>query len=144
MTNLLLCGIIQLSHEGRFIFVAKKKMLNPAWSGVATKIKTKYKISTTRKMNELIVLYSSPAEFEEMFRENPYDVAINTLNKTFKQADDLVLSLYPEFETSLSRCRWCCWDILKKNEKQRTYSNVRYGIGKSHLERLPRSKTAYS
>lgn len=91
-------------------------MLNPAWSGITTKIKTKYKISTTRKMNELIVLYSSPAEFEEVFRENPYDVAINTLNKTFKQADDLVLSLYPEFETSLSRCRWCCWDILKKNE----------------------------
>lgn len=83
-----------------------------------TEIKNKYKIYSTRKFNEIKNIYATPESFENVIANNPYEVFIQTLNKTFKQADELALEYFPNLKASAERCKWCCWDILKKNESE--------------------------
>lgn len=83
-----------------------------------TDIKKKFKISTTRKLNSLKELYATPESCIAAFDKDPYDFLVNTLEKPFKQADILALTYHPELKTSLERCKWICFDTLKKNEAE--------------------------
>lgn len=79
-------------------------------------IKKKYKIYSTRKYNSIKRIYSSPAEFETKVRAEPYHMIHEYLDKPFKNADALILELFPDLRSSLERCKWCCLYLLKQNE----------------------------
>ena len=79
-------------------------------------IKKKYKIYSTRKYNSIKKIYSSPAEFEAKVRAEPYHVIHEYLDKPFKNADALILELFPGLRSSAERCKWCCLYLLKQNE----------------------------
>lgn len=79
-------------------------------------IKKKYKIYSTRKYNSIKRIYSSPAEFEAKVRAEPYHMIHEYLDKPFKNADALILELFPGLRSSLERCQWCCLYLLKQNE----------------------------
>lgn len=79
-------------------------------------IKKKYKIYSTRKYNSIKRIYSSPAEFEAKVRAEPYHMIHEYLDKPFKNADALILELFPGLRSSAERCRWCCLYLLKQNE----------------------------
>lgn len=79
-------------------------------------IKKKYKIYSTRKYNSIKRIYSSPAEFEAKVRAEPYHMIHEYLDKPFKNADALILGLFPGLRSSLERCKWCCLYLLKQNE----------------------------
>ncbi len=79
-------------------------------------IKKKYKIYSTRKYNSIKRIYSSPAEFEAQVRAEPYHMIHEYLDKPFKNADALILELFPGLRSSAERCRWCCLYLLKQNE----------------------------
>lgn len=79
-------------------------------------IKKKYKIYSTRKYNSIKRIYSSPAEFEAKVRAEPYHMIHEYLDKPFKNADTLILELFPGLHVSLERCKWCCLYLLKQNE----------------------------
>lgn len=79
-------------------------------------IKKKYKIYSTRKYNSIKRIYSSPAEFEAKVRAEPYHMIYEYLDKPFKNADALILELFPGLRSSAERCRWCCLYLLKQNE----------------------------
>ena len=81
-------------------------------------IKKKYKIYSTQKYNTIKRIYSTPQKFEDAVAENPYQIIHVFLNKSFKQADELVLSLFPHLEKSSTRCEWVCREFLKKNEQK--------------------------
>lgn len=79
-------------------------------------IKKKYKIYSTRKYNSIKRIYSSPTEFEAKVRAEPYHMIHEYLDKPFKNADALILELFPGLRSSAERCRWCCLYLLKQNE----------------------------
>ncbi len=79
-------------------------------------IKKKYKIYSTRKYNSIKRIYSSPAEFEAKARAEPYHMIHEYLDKPFKNADALILELFPSLRSSVERCQWCCLYLLKQNE----------------------------
>ena len=79
-------------------------------------IKKKYKIYSTRKYNSIKRIYASPAEFEAKVRAEPYHMIHEYLDKPFKNADALILELFPGLRSSAERCRWCCLYLLKQNE----------------------------
>lgn len=79
-------------------------------------IKKKYKIYSTRKYNSIKRIYSSPAEFEAKVSAEPYHMIHEYLDKPFKNADALILELFPGLRSSAERCRWCCLYLLKQNE----------------------------
>ena len=79
-------------------------------------IKKKYKIYSTRKYNSIKRIYSSPAEFEAKVRAEPYHMIHEYLDKPFKNADALILELFPGLRSSAERCKWCCLYLLKQNE----------------------------
>lgn len=79
-------------------------------------IKKKYKIYSTRKYNSIKRIYTSPAEFEAKVRAEPYHMIHEYLDKPFKNADTLILELFPGLRSSLERCQWCCLYLLKQNE----------------------------
>lgn len=79
-------------------------------------IKKKYKIYSTRKYNSVKRIYSSPAEFEAKVRAEPYHMIHEYLDKPFKNADALILELFPGLRSSAERCKWCCLYLLKQNE----------------------------
>ena len=79
-------------------------------------IKKKYKIYSTRKYNSIKRIYSSPAEFEAKVRAGPYHMIHEYLDKPFKNADALILELFPGLRSSAERCKWCCLYLLKQNE----------------------------
>lgn len=79
-------------------------------------IKKKYKIYSTRKYNSIKRIYSSPAEFEAEVRAEPYHMIHEYLDKPFKNADALILELFPGLRSSAERCRWYCLYLLKQNE----------------------------
>ena len=79
-------------------------------------IKKKYKIYSTRKYNSIKRIYSSLAEFEAKVRAGPYHMIHEYLDKPFKNADALILELFPGLRSSAERCRWCCLYLLKQNE----------------------------
>lgn len=79
-------------------------------------IKKKYKIYSTRKYNSIKRIYSSPAEFEAKVRAEPYHMIHEYLDKPFKNADVLILELFPDLRSSAERCKWCCLYLLKQNE----------------------------
>lgn len=79
-------------------------------------IKKKYKIYSTRKYNSIKRIYSSPAEFEAKVRAEPYHMIHEYLDKPFKNADALILELFPGLRSSAERCQWCCLYLLRQNE----------------------------
>lgn len=83
-----------------------------------TDIKAKYKIYSTRKYHQIQEYYTTPEKFEEAVAEDPYFIFINTLNKTFKAADEMALEMFPEKKVSADKCKWCCWNVLKENESE--------------------------
>lgn len=87
-------------------------------------VKKDYKLSKAKvmKLNEY---YEEPSNFEEEVKEEPYEIVINTLGKSFKQADEIIIRLFPSFKKSLDRCKWLCREILKDNEsKGNTYMSA--------------------
>ena len=87
-------------------------------------IKKKYKIYSSQKYGAIKTSYVNPKAFEDAVTENPYQMIHVYLNKPFKQANQLVLQLFPRLRKSMMRCKWCCLDRLKKNE---SYGHTRMG-----------------
>lgn len=88
-------------------------------------LQKKYHIAGNKKMNEIIALYSTPEAFDNMVKNHPYETMINFLNKSFKQADSIILELYPEMEDTEERCKWVIWRVLQDNENEGdTYMNA--------------------
>lgn len=83
-----------------------------------TEIKKKYRISTTRKLNQIKEKFSTPEDFEEAVAEHPYEMLILYLEKTFSLADKMVIDLFPDLKNTVDRCTWVCWYILKQNESK--------------------------
>ena len=77
-------------------------------------IKKKYKIYSSQKYGAIKTSYVNPKAFEDAVAEKPYQMIHVYLNKPFKQADQLVLQLFPHLRKSMMRCEWCCLDKLKK------------------------------
>ena len=81
-----------------------------------TDIKRKYSIYSNKTYNNMKKDFETPEKFEAFVANNPYNVIINYLGKTFLKADALIQTYFPEFATSRERCHWCCWYLLKQNE----------------------------
>lgn len=80
------------------------------------KIKKKYKIYSTRKYNSIKRIYQTPENFEAKVAAEPYHIIFQYLDKPFKNADELIIELFPGLRSSLERCKWCCLYLLKQNE----------------------------
>lgn len=76
----------------------------------------KYKIYSKDRKKEIETVYSEPEIFEKAVSENPYDILIDFVGKTFKQTDAIVLENFPQFKDSYTRCKWIVWSLLKDNE----------------------------
>lgn len=96
-----------------------------------TEIRKKYKIYSTKKYNQIKRTYPTPRDFEDAVNANTYFMLICYLEKTFKVADELALSLKPSLKQSLERCIWAVQTLLKKNE-----SDGNTIIGASKLARM--------
>lgn len=82
------------------------------------KIQQKYHITGNKKLAEIIAIYGNAISFEKAVKDNPYEMMIVFLGKPFKQADSLILEIYPEMEDSKERCEWLVWRILQDNENE--------------------------
>ena len=88
--------------------------MNNSWN----EIRKKYKIYSTKTYNRIKRTYSSPNNFEDAILSNVYFMLICYLDKTFKIADEIALTIKPELKQSLERCIWVCRMLLLKNESE--------------------------
>lgn len=106
-----------------------------------TDIRKKYKIYSTKKLNQIKRMFDSTAKFEENVLEDTYFMLIIFLEKNFKNADELALQLRPELKTSLERCVWVCRELLKKHESEghtkMNVSNLAKALFNSYNELMP-------
>ena len=63
-------------------------------------------------------MYDTPKAFEKSVYENTYFMLICFLEKNFKTADEIALTIKPELKKSLERCIWACQYLLKENETE--------------------------
>ena len=61
-----------------------------------TDIRKKYKIYSTKKINQIKRMFDSTTKFEENVLKDTYFMLIVFLEKNFKNYDELALQLLPE------------------------------------------------
>lgn len=65
---------------------------------------------------ELIEVFFNEDGIEKAINENPYNVLISVLHKSFEKADKLIIELRPELKESEQRCAYLILSVLEKSE----------------------------
>ena len=71
---------------------------------------------TVSDCKNLISNYTTEENAKKALEDNPYKVLISILNRTFENADKLIMSIHPEFKHSESRCAYLILSVLEDNE----------------------------
>lgn len=61
--------------------------------------------------------YFDKENIKKRLNKYPYEVLISTLGRSFKNADNMILNLSPEFEESKQRCEYLMLSVLDINEE---------------------------
>ena len=76
-----------------------------------------YNINTT-DCKQLISIYITEDNIEKAFKENPYKVLISILDRSFENADKLIMEIRPEFKHTVERCSYLILSVLDKSEDE--------------------------
>lgn len=106
----------QIHGVGEKYLSAYERNINEKYKYYATiqKFKT-YEIDVT-ECKKLYNKYSTEYEMEKAFKENPYYVLIEVIERSFNRADTMLMKLFPELKDSEIRIEALIMDILSRNE----------------------------
>ena len=83
-----------------------------------------YEINIT-DIKQLISEYTDENSIDTALKENPYKVLISMLNRSFENADKLIMSIRPELAHSELRCAYLILSVLEQSENEGdTYTNA--------------------
>ena len=71
---------------------------------------------TVADCKNLISIYTTEENAKKALEENPYKVLISVLNRTFENADKLIMSISINFKHSEERCSYLILSVLEDNE----------------------------
>lgn len=77
----------------------------------------KYEINIT-DIKQLISEYTNEDNIDTALKENPYKVLISILNRSFENADKLIMSIRPELAHSELRCAYLILSVLEQSENE--------------------------
>lgn len=75
-----------------------------------------YKLDIT-DCKTLVEILQSEDNIEQSLKENPYKVNIEYLNRSFENADKLIMELRPDLKESEQRCAYLILSVLQRNEQ---------------------------
>jgi exodeoxyribonuclease V alpha subunit len=76
-----------------------------------------YEINIT-DIKQLISEYTDENSIDTALKENPYKVLISILNRSFENADKLIMSIRPELAHSELRCAYLILSVLEQSENE--------------------------
>ena len=76
-----------------------------------------YEINIT-DIKQLISEYTDENSIDTAFKENPYKILISILNRSFENADKLIMSIRPELAHSELRCAYLILSVLEQSENE--------------------------
>ena len=76
-----------------------------------------YNINIT-DIKQLISEYTDENNIDTALKENPYKVLISILNRSFENADKLIMSIRPELAHSELRCAYLILSVLEQSENE--------------------------
>lgn len=76
-----------------------------------------YEINIT-DIKQLISEYTNEDNIDTALKENPYKVLISILNRSFENADKLIMSIRPELAHSELRCAYLILSVLEQSENE--------------------------
>lgn len=76
-----------------------------------------YEINIT-DIKQLISEYTNEDDIDTALKENPYKVLISILNRSFENADKLIISIRPELAHSELRCAYLILSVLEQSENE--------------------------
>ena len=76
-----------------------------------------YEINIT-DIKQLISEYTDENNIDTALKENPYKVLISILNRSFENADKLIMSIRPELAHSELRCAYLILSVLEQSENE--------------------------
>lgn len=76
-----------------------------------------YEINIT-DIKQLISEYTNEDNIDTALKENPYKVLISILNRSFENADKLIMSIRPELAYSELRCAYLILSVLEQSENE--------------------------
>lgn len=76
-----------------------------------------YEINIT-DIKQLISEYTNEDDIDTALKENPYKVLISILNRSFENADKLIMSIRPELAHSELRCAYLILSVLEQSENE--------------------------
>ena len=71
-----------------------------------------------RDAKNISMRYGSDEKIAEAFEKDPYDVLVTTCEKTFLNADKLILTKDSKWRETETRCSYLMLDVLDKNEQE--------------------------
>lgn len=71
---------------------------------------------TIADCKNLISIYTTEENVKKALKENPYKVLISILNRTFENADKLIMSIRSDLAHSEERCSYLILSVLEDNE----------------------------